>query len=93
MFFVLHVKTIKMSYQTTNLKKVEFLIYKEKIQKMIFKKKKSFGISSHTQMQPKYEISSFCDKKLWRTAPGQTDRRTDGQTDRRTDRIVKTEDL
>ena len=55
-FFVLLVKTIKMSYQTTNLKKLEFLIYNEKTQKMNFFEKKSFGIPSHTQMQPKSEI-------------------------------------
>ena len=58
-FFVLLVKTIKMSYQTTNLKKIEFLIYKEKTQKMNFFKKKVLGYQAIPQMQPTYEFSSF----------------------------------
>ena len=72
-----------MSYQTTNLKKkLEFLIYKEKIQKMIFVKKKVLGYQAIPKLQPKYEFSRPYDKNC---GVQRLDRRTDRQTDRRTE--------
>ena len=76
-----------MNYQTTNLKKLEFLIYNEKTQKMNFFKKKFLGYQAipKCSLNPKFEVSTT--KTVAYSAW------TDGRTDRQTDRIVKTEDL